>query len=145
MIYDAMENRFKDEVYLKVDAQEGEDFSKDEIHGLGVDFDIKGKENHNISADKLSQISTPTGNNVIDVVQYIYNRLLEKNPAKEKIIKSMNSDLSEMLDYLNEKNKISIKNVVKKAIKDGVSIEDVRLADKENDSERSMEEFTKDE
>ena len=145
LLYDAMERRFKDEIYLKVDAKEGVDFLREEIHGLGSDFDIKGKEGHNISPNKLSVVTTQTGNSALNIIQYIYNRLLEKNPGKENIIRNMNSDLTEMLDYINLKSKISMKDIVSKAISDGINIEDIQDLDRENSDIRNMEEFTKDE
>lgn len=143
-VYDALEKRFKDEIYLLVDAQEGEDFLSEEIHGFGSPFDIKGKENHDINVEKLSKLITPNGNSTFDVIQYIYNRLLEKNPGKEDLIRSMNADLSEMLQYINErKQNISIQEIVSKAIKDGVNIEEVQAYD--NTNKKNMEGLTKDE
>lgn len=150
LVYDAMQKRFEDEIYLQVDAQEGEDFSLDEVHGLGSAFDIKGKENHDISPGKLAKVNAPQGNSALDIVQYIYKRLLERNPGKEDIIRNMNSDLTEMLDYVNEKekgqeNNISMKSVVQKSIKDGVDTQDIADVDRNIDNERKMEEITKDE
>lgn len=145
MIYDAMEKRFKDEIYLKVDAKEGVDFLPEETFGLGSKFDIKGKEKHDISADKLLRLTSPKGDSAMDIVQYLYNRMLENNPGKEDIIRKMNSDLAGMIDYINNKNNVSIKSVVSKAINDGVNIEDVAHADRENYNDRNMEDFTKDE
>lgn len=145
MIYDAMEKRFRDEVYLKVDAKEGEDFLPEESFGLSSKFDIKGKENHNIDETKLSILTSPKGNSAMDVVQYLYSRLLENNPGKENIIREMNSELVGMLEYINDKNKVSIKSVVSKAIKDGVNLEDIAYADRANTRDKNMEDFTKDE
>lgn len=150
LVYDAMEKRFKDEVYLKVDAQEGEDFSLDEVHGIGSAFDIKGKENHDIDSDKLSKVNAPEGDNALDIVQYIYRRLLERNPGKEDIIRSMNSDLTGMIDYISEREKnqeksISMKDMVKKAIEDGVNIEDIAYVDRDIDNQKEVEEVSKDE
>ncbi len=145
LVYDAMEKRFRDEIYLKVDAKEGEDFTRDEIHGLGSDFDIKGKENHNISSDKLSMVVTSMGKTSLDIIQYIYNRILEKNPGKEDIIRNNNSDLAEMLEYIKSKDKISMKDAVSKSIMDGINIEDIQKADRENSNDRNMEELARDE
>ncbi len=145
LLYDAMERRFKDEIYLKVDAKEGIDFLKEEIYGIGSDYDIKGKEGHNISPNKLSVVTTPAGNSSLCIIQYIYNRMLEKNPGKENVIRNMNSDLSEMLDYINLKSKISMRDIVSKALNDGINIEDIQNLDRENSNIRDMEEFTKDE
>lgn len=123
LVYDAMEKRFKDEIYLKVDAKEGEDFDKDEIYGLTSDFDIKGKENHNISKDKLVKIRTSSGDTALDVVRYLYNRLLEKNPESESLIKDMNSDLTGFLDYICEKNKAMESNEFLSSLKGKVDSE----------------------
>ena len=71
--------------------------------------------------------------------------MLEKNPEKENVIRNMNSDLSEMLDYINLKSKISMKDIVSKALNDGINIEDIQNLDRENSNIRDMEEFTKDE
>ena len=66
-VYDAMEKRFKDEIYFKINAIENEDFSIEENFELKTseekmieiyrEFftkfpqrDVKGKENHNIEA-----------------------------------------------------------------------------------------------
>ena len=104
VVYDALEKRFRDEIYLVVDAREGEDFLSEEIHGLGSAYDIKGKENHDIGASKIDRVETSRGDTALDVLQYIYNRILEKNLGKENLIKSMNSDLSRMLDFLKERD-----------------------------------------
>lgn len=103
-VYDALEKRFRDEIYLVVDAREGEDFVSEEIHGLGSAYDIKGKENHDIDACKIDKVETSRGDTALDVVQYIYNRILEKNPGKENLIKSKNSDLSKMIDYVKQRD-----------------------------------------
>lgn len=145
IVYDAMEKRFKDEVYLKVNAKEGKDFLPEETFGLGSEFDVKGKENHNISADKLLRLTSPMGDSAMDIIIYLYNRLLERNPGKEDIIREMHSDLAEMLDYMRDKSKVSIKGVVSKAIKDGVDLEDMEYADRESDNDRNIEGFTKNE
>lgn len=104
VVYDALEKRFRDEIYLVVDAQEGEDFLSEEIHGLGSAYDIKGKENHDIGASKIDRVKTSRGDTALDVLQYIYNRILKTNPGKENLIKNMNSDLSRMLDFINERD-----------------------------------------
>ena len=104
MVYEAMEKRFKDEVYLLVDAKEGEDYLEEDIHGLVTGFDIKGKPNHDISPEKLSLIVTSKGDSALALIQYIYNRLIDLNPEKEDVIKEMNLDLSEMLDYIKERD-----------------------------------------
>lgn len=103
MVFDALERRFRDEVYLVVDAREGEDFLSEEIHGLGSQYDIKGVENHNIEPSKINQVSATQGDTALDIIQYIYNRIIEKNPGKENLIKQMNSDLSAMLEYIKSR------------------------------------------
>ncbi len=127
-VYDALEKRFRDEIYLVVNAREGEDFLSEEIHGLGSAYDIKGKENHDIDVSKIDRVETSRGDTALDVVQYIYNRILEKNPGKENLVKSMNSDLSQMLDYIKarETKGISMKTVVSQAIRDGITTEDIQ-------------------
>ena len=93
-VYDAMEKRFKDEIYFKIDARENEDFSIEENFELKTseekmieiyrEFftkfpqrDVKGKENHNIEAKKLSLIRTTEGDTAFDVIYYFYNKLLK--------------------------------------------------------------------
>jgi len=40
IVYEALKRKFENEVYLVVDAKEGEDFLPEEINGLGSNFDI---------------------------------------------------------------------------------------------------------
>ena len=129
-VYKKIEKRFKDEVYLVVDAHEGEDFLTEETYGFGAEFDIKGKENHDIEASKLSKLETKNGDTAFDVINYIYNRLLEKNPGKEDIIKEMNYDLAEMLEYTKtrERKSISPEKIGRKLINEGVSIKEIDKA-----------------
>lgn len=126
-VYDALEKRFKNEIYFVVDAEEGVDFSREDIHGMGSNFDIKGKINHDIEPAKLSILTTPNGNSAFDVIEYVYNRLLAKNPGKEYLIKSMNSDLAQMMDYLQTKDKkgFSMELLITDAIKN-VTTDDVK-------------------
>ena len=85
-VYSAMEKRFKDEIYFMVDAVEGEDFLpedflpeelKNEIKSSNNMRDVKGKAYHDIEVQKLSLLKTDRGNTALDVVEYLYNRLLE--------------------------------------------------------------------
>lgn len=110
-VYIAMERKFKDETYLKVDVVENEDYVMEDLNTFSSEYDIKGKENNNIDIEKLSLITTSQGNSALDIVKYICNRMLEKNPGKEAVIRQMNSDLFEMLDYIKE-NKDILKIVI---------------------------------
>lgn len=107
VVYEGLQKRFEDETYLVVDAHEGEDFLKEEVHGMTSEFDVKGKENHDISADKISKLITPEGSSSMDVIKYMYNRLLKNNPGKENLIKSMNPEIAQMLEYIKEKDEKS--------------------------------------
>ena len=123
-LYDAMEKRFKDEIYFKVDAIEDEDFLIEDNYtdDLKEDFsienlrnmfiehpqrDIKGKANHTIEAEKLSLIKTDKGNTALDVVECLYNKLLQnaKKIGKEDIVRSTNSDLDNFFEYIRQKEK----------------------------------------
>lgn len=115
-VYKAMEKRFKDEVYFKVDAVEGEDFLpedflpeklKNNIKLLNNVRDVKGKEYHDIDVQKLSIIKTDKGDTALDVVEYLYNRLLEKAKeiGKEDAVKLVNSDLNGLFEYIKQREK----------------------------------------
>lgn len=120
-VYDAMEKRFKDEIYLKVDAIEGEDFFIEDHFVLLKEVtehfrkmfiespqrDVKGKENHNIEVEKLFLIKTSKGDTALDVIHYLYNRLLEnaKSNGKEGAVRLANSDLDSFFMYLEQKEK----------------------------------------
>lgn len=120
-VYDAMERRFKDEIYFKVDAIEGEDFFLEDhfilLEEVPEHFrkmfiespqrDVKGKENHDIEVKKLSLIKTSKGHTALDVIHYLYNRLLEnaKSNGKENAIKLAYSDLDGFFMYLEQKEK----------------------------------------
>lgn len=117
-VYSAMEKRFKDEIYFKVDAIEGEDFIaedflpeelKNEAKSSNNLRDIKGKENNDIETEKLSLITTDKGNTAFDIVEYLYGRLLEnaKNTGKEDIVRWANSDLDGMFEYIKQRDKAS--------------------------------------
>ena len=119
-----MEKRFKDEIYFKVDAKEGEDFliedqynnvfaedfsreSLREIFEENPQRDVKGKANHDIDAKKMFLIKTNKGNTAFDIVEYLYNKLIEnaKQKGKEDVVRLNNSDLDGMFEYINQKNK----------------------------------------
>ena len=123
-VYDAMERRFRDEVYFKVDAIEGEDFVIEDNYNESFkeDFsmeslkrmfikspqrDVKGKANHSIETKKLHLIKTDRGNTALDVVQYLYNRLLQnaKKIGKEDVVRWANSDLDSFLEHIRQKEK----------------------------------------
>lgn len=103
IVYEALKRKFENEVYLVVDAKEGEDFLPEEINGLGSNFDVKGKEGHDISPKKISKLVIPNANNAWETIQYVYNNLIEKNPDIEGIIRMMNSNLDEMITYFRNK------------------------------------------
>ena len=75
----------------------------EEINGLGSNFDIKGREGHDISPKKISKLVIPNANNAWETIQYVYNNLIEKNPDVEDIIRMMNSNLDEMITYFRNK------------------------------------------
>ncbi len=111
-----MEKRFKDEVYLKVNAVNGEDFIPEdflpkeltnEINSLNNIRDIKGKANHDIGPDKLSIITTDKGDSTLDVLEYLYNRLMEnaKKNGKEDSVKCALSDLTGLFNYIKQRGK----------------------------------------
>lgn len=123
-VYNAMEKRFKDEIYFKVDAKEGEDFliedqynnvfaedfsreSLREIFEENPQRDVKGKASHDIDAKKMFLIKTNKGNTAFDIVEYLYNKLIEnaKQKGKEDVVRLNNSDLDGMFEYINQKNK----------------------------------------
>ncbi len=120
-VYDAMEKRFKDEIYFKVDAIEGEDFLIEDHFVLLKEVpehfrkmfiespqrDVKGKENHNIEVKKLFLIKTAKGDTALDVIHYLYNRLLEnaKSNGKEDAVRFANSDLDGLFKYIKQKGK----------------------------------------
>lgn len=117
-----MEKRFKDEIYFQVDARDGEDFLiEDQYDGaFAEDFskeslremfeqhperDIKGKANHTISPGQLTRLSTEKGDTAFDIVNYLYNRLLEnaKKVGKEDSVKWANSDLNSFFEYIGQR------------------------------------------
>ena len=117
-----MEKRFKDEIYFQVSAKEGEDFLiEDQYDGVFTeDFpreslrkmfeqnpkrDIKGKANHAISPEQLTRLSTAKGDTAFDIVNYLYNRLLEnaKKVGKEDSVKWANSDLNSFFEYIKDR------------------------------------------
>lgn len=121
-VYDAMEKRFKDEIYFQVSAKEGEDFLiEDQYDGVFTeDFsretlrkmfeqnperDIKGKANHTISPEQLTRLSTEKGDTAFDIVNYLYNKLLEiaKKVGTEDSVKLANSDLNSFFEYIKDR------------------------------------------
>lgn len=122
-VYSAMEKRFKDEIYFKVDAIEGEDFIaedflpeelKNEAKSSNNLRDVKGKENHDIEIEKLSIITTDKGDTAFDIVEYLYGRLLEnaKKTEKEDAVRWANSDLDGMFEYIKQRDKESKKYTI---------------------------------
>lgn len=125
-VYNAMEKRFKDEIYFKVDAIEGEDYSITDFYPeeLADSFrttndyrDVKGKKDHSIRPEKLWLLTTEKGNTAFDVVQYLYNRLLDnaKKVGKEDLVKWANSDLEGMFEYIRQR-KFSTQDIGKTTI-----------------------------
>lgn len=103
-VYDAFEKRFLDEVYLLVDAVKGEDYLEDEVYGFSTEFDIKGIENHDISIEKLSLITSEIGSSALDIIRYVYDRLLEVIPRES--VKDFLGYLDEFLEYLDNKRNL---------------------------------------
>ncbi len=125
-VYNAMEKRFKDEIYFKVDAIEDEDYIIKDFYPeeLADSFrttndyrDVKGKANHSIGPEKLWLLTTEKGDTALDVVQYLYNRLLDnaKKVGKEDSVKWANSDLEGMFEYIRQR-KISTQDIGKTTI-----------------------------
>ncbi len=122
-VYDAMEKRFKDEIYFKIDARENEDFSIEENFELKTseekmieiyrEFftkfpqrDVKGKENHNIEAKKLSLIRTTKGDTALDVIYYFYAKLLKDTElGTEAEIRFAMHDLDSFFTYIQQREK----------------------------------------
>ena len=67
--------------------------------------DIKGKANHAISPEKLTRIRTEKGDTAFDIIDYLYNRLLEnaKKVGKEDSVKWANSDLNSFFEYIKNR------------------------------------------
>ena len=125
-VYNAMEKRFKDEIYFKVDAIEDEDYIIKDFYPeeLADSFrttndyrDVKGKANHSIGPEKLWLLTTEKGDTALDVVQYLYNRLLDnaKKVGKEDSVKWANSDLEGMFEYIRQR-KISTQDIGKTTV-----------------------------
>lgn len=98
-VYDAMKNRFEEEVYLLVQAVSGEDFLESDMHGLGTAFDIKGIEHHDIEKEKISLLVSDYGYMALDIIRYVYNILLEF--VSIDIVKDMLGDLVDFFDYID--------------------------------------------
>ena len=109
-VYDAMEKRFKDEIYFQVSAKEWEDFLiEEQCNGIfNPERDIKGKVNHTIRPEQLTRLSTKKGDTAFDIVSYLYNRLLEnaKKVGKEDAVNSVkefNADLNSFFEYIKQR------------------------------------------
>lgn len=113
-VYEAMKKRFRDEIYFKVDAIEGEDFLPEdflpeelvsEIRTSKGFRDIKCKENHCIDVRKLNLLTSDRGSTALDIIGYLYNRLLENAREKgcEDSIKKALSDLDGLFEYIKQR------------------------------------------
>lgn len=108
VLYDGLEKKFKDEVYLVCDLKEGEDFLLSEVRSVGFinNADIRSVKNKVIEPNKLRVI---TDNNepvsAYDMVFRIYDKMLNDplNKDKETAIRTFNSSLDKMYNYLLEK------------------------------------------
>jgi len=140
-VYSAMEKRFKNEVYLVVDAVKGEDYLPEDVKSLwGIEHDIQGKPNHDIDVEKLSLLTTEKGENAFDVIEYSYNSILEANPGRENIVKNMFPDLSEMLEFIKQRDiMISQKSTQELGKEVLPELKDTSLLDKIE----AMQEFTR--
>lgn len=103
-VYIAMSKRFSDEVYLLVNAVLGEDYLENEVFGFGADFDIKGIENHDIDASKLSLLTIDFSINALDIIRYVYTQLIEIVPSE--IIKDFLGDLDDFFNYLDNERRL---------------------------------------
>lgn len=132
-VYIAMEKRFKDEIYFKVDAINGEDFIPEDflpeelVNEINISNnirDIKGKANHDISSDKLSIITTDKGDSTFEILEYLYNRLMEnaKKNGKEDSVRWGLSDLDGMFSYIKQRDEL-IKSAVEAM--ENLKIEDI--------------------
>ena len=131
-VYEAMEKRFRDEIYFKVDAVEGEDFLPGdflpeelvrEIKTSKSFRDVKGKENHYIEPEKLTLLTTDKGSTALDITEYLYNRLLEnaKDKGCEASVRRVCKDLDGLFEYIKQKElcttKIRITDFAKHALR----------------------------
>lgn len=101
-VFKAYAERMKEEVYLLVDAKEGEDFYEEDINQSlsGVSHDIKGKPNHDIEPEKLRLLTTPEGSSAYDVVKRFYEIVLEFHKDNPNLVNEMNYSLYEMFEYV---------------------------------------------
>lgn len=138
-VYSAMEKRFKDEIYFKVDAIEGEDYIIEDFYPEELvnsfrtsnDYkDVKGKAGHDIETKKLWLLTTDKGDTAFDVVQYLYERLLEnaRKSGKQDVVREANSDLDGMFEYIKQKE-ISTQDIGKATI--GIETEKKDIAQKQ--------------
>lgn len=113
-VYDAMEKRFKDEVYFLVDAVEEEDYTiedqgpkefKEQLRASNNIRDFKGKVGHDIDSSKLSLITTDNGSTSFDIVKYLYNRLIEnaKKRGTEDIVRANLCDLDAFFKFVRDR------------------------------------------
>lgn len=154
-VYEAMENKFKNEIYFKVDAIEGEDFLPEDF--LPEEFigeirtskpyrDVKGREDHDIDVKKLTLLTSDNGATALDITEYLYNRLLEnaKKQGKEDYVRSTCSDLDGLFEYIKQKNlyisgkKITLSAALKNAL-EGTSITKSDEADSVKYSELNLD------
>lgn len=144
-IYEAMEKRFRDEIYFKVDAVEGEDFLPEdflpgelinEIRTSKSFRDVKGKENHCINAKKLTLLTSDSGPTALDITEYLYNRLLENAREKgyEDSVRNACSDLDGLFEYIKQRNlcgsdkKITPAAAAKNALKPEITTDETNKA-----------------
>lgn len=110
-VYEAFERKMKAEVYLFVDAKEGEDFLQEENTHWGNQFNTYGIENHDIVPQKLRLLTTEKGDTAFDIVDYLYNRLIavarEKGQQIELTVREHLSSIDEMFEYINQKEEPS--------------------------------------
>lgn len=116
-VYDAMEKKFKDEVYFLVDAVEGEDYTLEDqapkefeetLKASDNIRDFKGKVDHDIEPFKLSLITTDNGSTSFDIVKYLYNRLIEnaKKRGTEEVVRSNLCDLDAFFEYVRTRENV---------------------------------------
>lgn len=77
-VYKAMGKKFKDEVCLLIEGE------------------------------KISKVVTPNGDTSMDVVEYLYEKIMQhaKNTGMEAMTKSFLNDLSEMMEYIKQRENI---------------------------------------
>lgn len=137
VVYAAMEKRFKDEIYFQIDAKEGEDYLIEDFYPeeLAETFrktdkyrDVKGKAEHDIESSKITLITTDNGNTALNVVEYLYGRLLEnaKKIGKDDVVRVFNSDLDAFLKYVKNKVLVSAIDATEQQTKTGEIKKEIR-------------------